>query len=88
VPWLAVDVVLVLAALALLALAGLRLWRSVKALGHRVSEAGERLGTALDDLELAQSGLLDRPVADGAAAAVPAGPTRGSTRVTPPAAAR
>ena len=55
-PWLAVDVVLVLAALVLLAVVGLRLWRSVKALGSRVSEAGERLGAALDDLERVQAG--------------------------------
>ena len=54
-PWIVLDVVLAVAALVLLAVVSLRLWRAVQSLGARVGDAGERLGAALATLEAEQA---------------------------------
>ena len=61
--WILLDLAIALAALALLAVLVLRLWRRVKALSGVVTAAGQRLGQATDALEAAQSG---RPTAGSA----------------------
>jgi hypothetical protein len=50
VPWIAVDLLLVLVALVLLAACGLRLWSGVKRLGREVGAAGTAVGAATDAL--------------------------------------
>ena len=53
-PWI-LAAVIVFAALAVLALVVLRLWRRVKALAAEVGRAGEAIGTASLALEKAQA---------------------------------
>ena len=53
--WILLDVAIALAALAVLAVLVLGLWRRVKALTAVVSAAGETIGSATDALEVAQS---------------------------------
>jgi hypothetical protein len=55
VPWLLVDLLLVLVALALLVLCGLQLWWGVKRLGREVSAAGEKVAAASDALAQVQA---------------------------------
>jgi hypothetical protein len=55
VPWLLVDVVLALLALAVLGFSALSLWRAVKGLGREVSRAGTEVGDATDALARAQA---------------------------------
>ena len=49
--WILLDVALVLAALVLLGLCALRLWRRVKALGTTVGVAGEQLAALTASLD-------------------------------------
>lgn len=53
-PWLVVDLLLGVLALAGLALVVLRLWRKVKALAREVSRAGEAVGRATEELSALQ----------------------------------
>lgn len=53
--WLVIDVLLVLAAFAALALVLLGVWRKVKALGREVARAGEAIATATDELARVQA---------------------------------
>ena len=53
--WILVDVAIALAALAVLAVLVLGLWRKVKALSSAVAVAGETVGQATDRLAAAQS---------------------------------
>lgn len=53
--WVAVDILLVIAALVALALVLLGLWRKVKDLGREVSRAGEAIATATDELARVQA---------------------------------
>ena len=53
--WPAVDVLLALVSLGVLALVVLRLWRSVKALSRTAADAGEAVGAASDRLAAAQA---------------------------------
>ena len=53
--WILLDVAIALAALAVLAVLVLRLWRKVKALSATVTAAGERVGEASDRLAAAQA---------------------------------
>ena len=55
-PWILIDLLLVLLALALLGLLGLRLFRQVKALSRTVSTAAQTVGHATEQLAVAQSG--------------------------------
>jgi Sec-independent protein translocase protein TatA len=48
--WVLVDVLLVVAALAVLAVLVLGLWRKVRDLGREVGRAGEAIGRATDQL--------------------------------------
>jgi uncharacterized membrane protein len=52
--WILIDVAIAVAALAVLAVLVLGLWRKVKALSHTVSVAGETLTEATDRLAAAQ----------------------------------
>ena len=58
-PWLLVDLLLVLLGLVALAVVALRVWRGVKQLGRTVGTAGERVGAATDALAGVQQ--LPRP---------------------------
>jgi len=63
--WILLDVAIALAALAVLAVLVLGLWRRVKALSATVAVAGETVGQATDRLAAAQaSGPLGEPDAD------------------------
>lgn len=53
-PWILLDIALAVLALAVLVLAGLQLWRRVKALGSAVAAAGTRLTEAGDRLAAVQ----------------------------------
>jgi uncharacterized protein YoxC len=53
--WILLDVAIALAALAVLAVLVLGLWRKVKALASTVALAGETVGRATDRLAAAQS---------------------------------
>ena len=53
--WVAVDILLVLAAFTGLAMVLLGLWRNVKALGREVARAGEAIATATDELARVQA---------------------------------
>ena len=53
--WVLLDVVIALAALTVLAVLVLGLWRKVKALSATVAAAGERLGEASDRLAAVQA---------------------------------
>ena len=53
-PWLLVDLLLVLLALTALVVVALPLWRSVKQLGRSVESAGDAVGAAGDRLARAQ----------------------------------
>ncbi len=53
--WILVDVAIAVAALAVLAVLVLRLWRKVKALSQAVTVAGETVASATDALAAAQS---------------------------------
>ena len=53
--WILLDVAIALAALAVLAVLVLGLWRKVKALSAAVSVAGETIGQATDRLAVAQA---------------------------------
>ena len=53
--WILIDVAIAVAALAVLAVLVLGLWRKVKALSTTVSAAGETLAQATDRLEAAQA---------------------------------
>jgi uncharacterized protein YoxC len=55
VTWVLLDVALAVAALAVLAVLVLGLWRKVKALSAAVAEAGETVGRATDRLAAAQA---------------------------------
>ena len=60
--WILLDVAIALAALAVLAVLVLGLWRKVKALSAAVSVAGETVGQATDRLAAAQAdGPLGSP---------------------------
>lgn len=48
--WVLIDVVMAVAALAVLGVVVLGLWRKVKELGREVSRAGEAIGAATDKL--------------------------------------
>ncbi len=54
-PWILIDLLLVLIALASLGLLGFRLFRQVKALSRTVTTAGETVARATDQLAVAQS---------------------------------
>jgi hypothetical protein len=58
--WILLDVVIALAALAVLAVLVLGLWRKVKALSAAVTVAGEAVGQATDRLAAAQADGADR----------------------------
>ena len=53
--WILLDVAIALAALAVLAVLVLGLWRKVKALSATVAVAGETVGSATDRLAAAQA---------------------------------
>ena len=53
--WVAIDVLICLAALSALGLVGLGLWRKVKELGREVGRAGDAIGRATDDLARLQA---------------------------------
>jgi len=53
VPWLVLDLALVLLSLVVLALLGLRLWRQVKELSRGVSEASTRIASLTQGLSIA-----------------------------------
>jgi hypothetical protein len=53
--WILLDVAIAVAALAVLALLVLSLWRKVKALSAAVTVAGETVGSATDRLAAAQA---------------------------------
>ena len=53
--WILIDLAIALAALAVLAVLLLRLWKRVKALSRTVSAAGETIASATEALEAAQS---------------------------------
>ncbi len=53
--WILLDLAIALAALAVLSVLVLRLWRSVKALSAVVTAAGDTLAQASDTLAAAQS---------------------------------
>ena len=60
--WILIDLAIALAALAVLAVLVLSLWRRVKALSRLVAEAGETVGSATAALEAAQAaGPLGAP---------------------------
>ena len=60
--WILLDVAIALAALAVLAVLVLGLWRKVKALSAAVAVAGESVGQATDRLAAAQAtGPLGQP---------------------------
>ena len=62
--WILIDVAIAVAALAVLAVLVLGLWRKVKALSAAVTVAGESVGQATDRLAAAQSdGPLGEPQA-------------------------
>ena len=52
-PWLALDLALVLVSLVVLALLGLRLWRQVKQLSRGVSAASARIAALTQGLSIA-----------------------------------
>jgi len=54
--WILIDVAIAVAALTVLAVLVLGLWRKVKALSATVTRAGETLGQASDRLADAQAG--------------------------------
>jgi len=54
VTWILIDLAIALAALAVLAVLVLGLWRKVKALSRTVTAAGETIGQASDRLTAAQ----------------------------------
>ena len=66
-PWILIDLLLVLLALGLLGLLGLRLFRRVKALSRSVSAAGEVVGRATEQLAAAQADGPLRSAAPGGA---------------------
>jgi hypothetical protein len=79
--WVLLDVLLVLAALAGLALVVLGLWRKVTALGREVSRAGDAIGRATDELAELQA-AMPRTAPEGAStAAVRTGRGNASRRV-------
>ena len=53
--WVVVDILLVLASLAVLAFVLLGLWRKVKELGHEVARAGDAIAQATDELARVQA---------------------------------
>ena len=53
--WILLDIAIAVAALAVLAVLVLGLWRKVKALSATVAAAGERLGEASDRLAAVQA---------------------------------
>ena len=62
--WILIDVAIAVAALAVLAVLVLGLWRKVKALSSAVAVAGETVGQATDRLAAAQAaGPLGGPEA-------------------------
>ena len=67
--WILVDLALALAALVVLGVLALGLWRRIKSLSRTVSRAGEAVATATDALALVQAdgplGRSGRPDADG-----------------------
>ncbi len=64
--WILLDVAIAVAALVVLAVLVLGLWRKVKALSSAVTLAGESVGQATDRLAAAQSaGPVGRPEAAG-----------------------
>ena len=56
-PWLLVDLLLLLLAVVALVVVGLRLWRGVKALGREVTVAGRLVGAASEALTVQQQGV-------------------------------
>ena len=60
--WILLDAALVLLALGLLALVGLRLWRQVKALGRVLERASSSVAEATEQLELASATPAGPPV--------------------------
>lgn len=67
-PWLLVDVVLALLALAVLGFSALSLWRAVKGLGREIGRAGTEVGAATDALARVQA---EAPTPAAATHAVP-----------------
>ena len=59
-PWLLLDLFLVLVALVVLGLLGLRLWRQVKALSRAVGTAGETIAPLTAALTRAQAAAPHR----------------------------
>ncbi len=82
--WILVDLLLVLLALLVLGLCGLRLWGRVKALGRRVADAGTAVGAASERLAavqadgqgVGQGGAGEAGLQAGRQADVHAGPRR------------
>jgi hypothetical protein len=76
--WILLDLAIAVAALAVLTVLVLGLWRRVKALSSAVTTAGDTLTRATDALEAAQAaGPL------GGAARTYGGPPAGGQRLTP-----
>jgi hypothetical protein len=59
-PWEIVYVGLAVAGLSVLGVAGFRLWLEVRALGHAVADASQRLAEAASELEAASQSRPDR----------------------------
>ena len=76
-PWLLVDLLLVLLGLGALAVVSLRVWRGVKELGRTVSDAGTALGDATDALDRVQQLPRPDPAPGSTAATVTAPGTPG-----------
>ena len=81
--WILIDLAIALAALAVLAVLVLGLWRRVKALSRTVSAAGETMARATEALDAAQSAGPpasggERPVGVPRSSVVPAVDTRGT----------
>jgi hypothetical protein len=79
--WVLVDVLLVLASLAGLAMVVLGLWHKVTALGREVSRAGEAIGRATDELAQLQAAMPGAtPEGPSTAAVAPVRTGRGNGR--------
>lgn len=76
-PWLLVDLLLVLLGLGALAVVSLRAWRGMKELGRAVSEAGTAVGDATDALARVQQAPRPDPAPGSTAATVVAPGTAG-----------
>ena len=59
-PWLLLDLLIALAAIAMLVLVLLRLWRRLKSFSRAVREAGDAVAVASDRLAAAQAEAPER----------------------------